>query len=476
MSVTTEIVDTSEQSRYPTRVLWSILGIVMVADLLDLLDSTITNIAAPTIVDELGGGPALIKWLSAAYALAMGTLLVVGGRLGDRYGQRRIFLIGMSGFVLASAVCGLAADPAMLIVARVVQGGFGALLIPQGVAIMTRTFPPKMLGKAFATMGPLLGLGSIGGPVLAGFIIDADIAGLGWRPIFLINIVIGGLGLILAVRLLPRVDAEPATRVDLIGSLLLGATMFSLLYGLIEGSSDGWSVVPMTLLVASAVFFIAFARRQMTAAAPLIKPGLLANRGFTSGLIVGLAYFAALNGLVYVISLYLQIGLHYTPSHASLALLPLMIGLIIAAGACMNFIGRLGRILIPIGLLVTLTGTGLLAWAVTGPNALPSWWRLSVAILVIGMGMGTATGSIFDVALGGVAPDEAGGASGSISAMQQIASGIGSATVTSVYFAALHSGQSHAVTVSLIVVSAIMAVCLTLFRLLPRKAAAAESH
>src|SRR5215470_14411544 len=177
------------------KLMWAILGVVLIADLLDLLDATITNIAAPTIVADLGGGSALVKWLGASYALAMGTLLVVGGRLGDRYGQRRVFLAGMAGFTLASAACGLAVNPVMLIAARILQGGLGALMIPQGIAIMTKTFPRDMLAKAFAAFGPLLGLSSIAGPVVAGFLIDANLAGLGWRPVFLINIGLGGVGL-----------------------------------------------------------------------------------------------------------------------------------------------------------------------------------------------------------------------------------------------------------------------------------------
>src|SRR5215470_14366987 len=254
------------------KLMWAILGVVLIADLLDLLDATITNIAAPTIVAHLGGGPTLVKWLGAAYALAMGTLLVVGGRLGDKFGQRRMFLLGMTGFTLASAACGLAPDPAVLIVARVAQGSFGALLIPQGIAILTKTFPKDMLGKAFSAFGPLLGLCSVGGPVLAGFIIDANIAGLSWRPVFLINIVLGSAGLIAAIRLLPRVDADPATRVDLAGSVLLGGAMFSLLYGLIQGSSSGWTIVPIALISAAVALFAGFCRRQITATQPLLKP------------------------------------------------------------------------------------------------------------------------------------------------------------------------------------------------------------
>jgi hypothetical protein len=292
--------------------------------------------------------------------------------------------------------------------------------------------------------------------------------------VFLINIVLGGAGLIAAARLLPRVDADPATSVDFTGSVLLGGAVFSLLYGLIQGSSDGWTIVPVAFLGAAAVLFAGFGRRQVTAAQPLLKPALLANKGFTSGLVTGLAFFAALSGLNYVISLFLQAGLHYTPGHTSLALLPMIIGLILAAAACMGLIAKLGRILVLIGLLVTLTGTGLLLTVVSAAGTQVTWWELSGALLVIGAGMGTCIGTIFDIALGGVSPDEAGGASGSLSAIQQIAAGVGSAAVTSVYFSTLHSGQVHAVSVSLIVVIAITGLCLAAFRLLPRIAARQE--
>ncbi|HUR08547.1 MAG TPA: MFS transporter [Nonomuraea sp.] len=201
-----------------TRRTWAILGLVLLADALDMIDATVTNIAAPTIAAELHGGEGLIKWLGSAYMLAMGVLLVVAGRLGDKYGQRRLFLVGMSGFTIASAVAGLSPNPALLILARGAQGAFGALLIPQGMAIMTKTFSRDMLTKAFALFGPLLGTASVGGPILAGFVIDADIAGLSWGPIFLVNLVLGTLGLVMAVRLLPHDDGDLSTGVDGVGS------------------------------------------------------------------------------------------------------------------------------------------------------------------------------------------------------------------------------------------------------------------
>lgn len=474
MSTSTVSIADAPASDVSAVTLWMTLLVVLVADGLDLIDATITNVAAPSVVADLGGGETLVKWLGAAYALALGSLLVVGGRLGDRWGQRRVFLVGLGGFVLASVAAGLAPSPATLIVARAVQGGFGALLIPQGMAIMTRTFPREALGKAFAAFGPMLGIFAVGGPLLGGFIIDADIFGLGWRPIFLINIVLGGVGLALAIRFLPDVEADRSATIDLWGSLLLALAMFGLIYGLIAGSTDGWTGLPVVSLFTAAALFAAFARRQVTTLEPLIKPSLLRNRGFTSGLLAGLFVFAAFNGLAYVLSLYFQLGLGYTPTHASLSLLPLTLGIIIAAGASMALISRMGRFLVLAGLILLVVGAAALLLVVRTSGPDPTWSDLALATLVIGLGAGACFSSIFDTALGDVAHDEAGAASGSLSAMQQIAAGLGSAVVTSVYFGTVDSGQVHAMTVSLISVLGVCALCLLTLPLLPRKAAELE--
>jgi EmrB/QacA subfamily drug resistance transporter len=457
-----------------TRGLWLTLIVVLIADALDLIDATITNVAAPSIVRDLGGGESLVKWLGAAYALALGSLLVLGGRIGDRFGQRRTFLIGMAGFVLASAVAGVSVDPVMLLGARAAQGAFGAMLIPQGMAIMTRTFPREALTKAFGAFGPMLGIFGVGGPILAGYLIDADLFGLGWRPVFLINIVVGGIGLLLAVRFLPAVPANRSVRIDVIGSLLLGLAVFALLFGLIQGSTDGWTALPDGCLVAAAVLLAGFARRQLTTADPLITPSLFGNRGFVSGLLMGLLVFAAFNGLMYVISLFFQLGLGYSPSRASLGLLPLTIGIIAGAGACMALLARLGRRLVAAGLLVTVLGAAGMLLVVRTAGLDATWWQLTLVTLVIGAGAGLCFGSVFDTALGDIEHDEAGAASGSLSAVQQIAAGIGSAVVTSVYFSGLASGQVPAMSTSLVVVLGLCFLCVLAVPLLPRKAAEVE--
>jgi EmrB/QacA subfamily drug resistance transporter len=469
-STTEELTTKAGPGRLSNR-LRAILAVVLIADVLDLMDSTITNIAAPSIVRDIGGGESLIKWLGASYALAMGVLLVVGGRLGDRYGKKRLFLIGIAGFVAASAVCGLSVDPAMLIGGRLVQGGFGALLIPQGIGILLATFSREQIPRAVSAFGPVMGASAVVGPIVAGFIIDADIGGLSWRPIFLINIVLGAIGFIAAVKLLPHDEPTSDVPIDGLGSGLLGASMFGLLYGLIEGSTAGWTTLPILSLVAGMVLFAGFGVRQRMAAEPLILPSLLTNKGFTSGLLLGLAFFAAVNGLAYVVSLFFQTALGLKPSAAALGLGPLMLGIICASLVCRPLIERLGRLLVVIGLGVTLVGAIGLWATVLAQGTAVSLLALAPSLLVLGVGMGACFSSIYDVAIGDVAPAEAGSASGALSAVQQLAAAIGAAIVTTVYFSQqAHHGAVHAMTTSVAVVGAIAALCLGLVWLLPKSA------
>ncbi|AJT63050.1 putative actinorhodin transporter [Streptomyces lydicus] len=442
---------------------WAVLAVVLFSAVLDLLDATITNVAAPTIATDLHGGDALVQWLGAGYALAMGVLLVVGGRLGDKFGRRRLFLTGLTGFTLASVACGLAAGPASVIGFRLLQGAFGALVIPQGFGILRAVFPPHEIGKAFGVFAPCLGLSAISGPVLAGVLIDA----FGWRSMFLINIALGGLAIALAARLLPRDSGDRTVTVDAPGAGLLAATMLGLLYGLIDGSGHGWTPVPVLSLTAGALLFALFCLRQRSAADPLIEPSLLKNRGFTSGLILGLVFNAAVAGLLLVLSLFLQNGLHRTPTQTSLGLAPVAAGIILASIAGHRLMARLGRTLILIGLLLTLTGTLSLLVLVHATS--PTAWMLVAPVFVTGLGLGSCFGTVYEVTLGDVGPKESGSASGSLSAVAQLANSIGAAGVTTVYFHTRGEATTAAVH-SLAVVAVAILVCCALVRLLPRKA------
>jgi EmrB/QacA subfamily drug resistance transporter len=470
----TATADAATAPARATRGLWLTLIIVLLADAMDLIDSTITNVAAPSIVRDLGADESVIKWLGAAYALALGSLLVLGGKLGDKFGQRATFLVGMAGFVIASLFAGLAPNAGVLIVARVAQGVFGALLIPQGMAIITATFPKPMLRTAFGLFAPMLGVFAVAGPILGGVLIDANLFGLQWRPIFLINIVLGGVALVLAIRYLPSVPARSSTRIDVLGSVLLTASLFGVLFGLITGSSDGWDALSVGSIAAGALIFASFVWRQARTDQPLLPRTLLANRGFTSGLIVGLLVFASFSGLMYVISLYFQLGLGYSPTQTSLALVPLTIGIIAGSGISTALIARLGRTIVLIGMLVTILGVGVMLFLVVSAGMDVTWWQNAVATALIGAGAGICFSSVFNTALGDIEPHEAGSASGSLSAVQQVANGIGSAIVTSVFLGALASGSIAAMTVTLIVVLVIVGICLLAVPLLPRKAADIE--
>ena len=218
------------------------------------MDSTITNIAAPTIVRDIGGGESLIKWLGASYALAMGVLLVVGGRLGDRYGRRRMFLIGISGFTLASLACGLARRPGHADHRQARAGRLRRAAHPAGHRHPHRGLLPRADSRAFSRVR--LGAGRLrpsSARSSAGFIISANIAGLTWRPVFLINIVLGTAGLVAAVQAAARdQDRGVHVPIDGLGAGLLGAAMLGLIYGLIDGSTDGWTAVPIVGLIAGA--------------------------------------------------------------------------------------------------------------------------------------------------------------------------------------------------------------------------------
>lgn len=454
---------------------WFILAIILLADIVDLLDATITNIAAPSIARSLGGGPALIPWLGSGYALAMGILLVPGGRLGDKFGRRRMFLIGLAGFTAASVAVGLSPTPTAIIIARLVQGAFGALLIPQGFSILIKTFPREEMGKVFSFFGPVMGTTAVAGPIVAGALINANIAGLGWRSAFLINLIVGVFAFTAAWFILPADPGDHTLRIDATGAIFLGAAMLGLLFGMVEGSSAGWPQYTMAAALLGALLFGVFAWQQQRAAEPLLRRSLLQNRGFTAGLIVGIALFAALGGAMLVIGLFVQFGLGYSPLQASIATAPVAIGIVVASLVAHRFVAKLGRALLQISLIVLLLGVAGFLWLVQSqPIAVlgDSWWLMALPLLLIGLGAGPAFATVFDIALGDVAGDEAGSASGSVAAVQQLASAAGVAAVTTVYLHLAATSQSNATAASMLLALVMLGFATLLTTRMPRRAQA----
>jgi len=450
-----------------------ILALVLCAAIMDLLDSTIINVAAPSIQADLGGGPATIQWLAAGYTLAFAVFLITGGRLGDIYGRRRLFILGAAGFTAASLACALAPTPILLIAARVVQGSFGALLIPQGLGILKAVFPREELGQAFGVFSPVMGLSAVGGPILAGALISADVLGAGWRMVFLINLPLGLAAAAGAVRFMPRDESRQNDRLDPVGAALVTVAALLIVYPLVQGRALGWPLWIFALLAGGLLVVAAFvAYERTTHRAPLIEPSLLTNRAFTGGLAVEVVFSAAVTGFLLVLSLYAQTALRFSPLHAGLTLAPLSLGIVLAAAASYALTPRFGRGVLHGGLALMIPGLLAFAATVAHYQRATTTWTLAPSTLIIGLGMGFVFGPLFGVILGGVRDHEVGSASGTLSAMQQFGGALGVATITTLFFALSDDGRgaTTAMTTTSLVAAAAIAVTVLLVFLLPRDA------
>ena len=418
-------------ARNPVR--WIVFAVVFAANIMDLLDATIVNIAGPSIHDDLGGGTNTVQWLSAGYTLAFAVLLIAGARLGDILGRRRLFLVGSAGFTLFSLACALAPDVRVLIVFRALQGAFGALMIPQGFGLMREVFDDKDFDKATGLFGPAMGLPMLAAPVLAGALVDADLWGTGWRLVFLINVPIGLASFAFALRTLPRGARRPGMKLDIPGVWLIGLALVAIIYPLIQGQPDGWPVWTFALLAAGLVLLFAFVtwekRRKGDA---LIEPSLLKNRNYLSGIAVALALFGAFGGLLLCVSLFGQLGEGWSPIHAGLTLTPMVVGMIAGMVGGTMAVTRLGRHVLHIGLLIIAAGAAILALTLTGA-ATASSWDLLPGLFLIGMGAGASIGQLFQFILASVNMREVGSASGVLEATQQLSTSLGVAILGTIF-------------------------------------------
>ena len=422
------------RTRNPLR--WFVFAVAITANIMDLMDATIVNVAGPSIRHALGGSASSLQWLPAGYTLAFAVFLITGARLGDIFGRRRLFLIGSAGFTVMSAACSAAPSMGVLIVFRVLQGSFGALMVPQGFGMLKEVFDEDEMTKVFGAYGPMLGLSTLAAPILAGALIEANLWGIGWRLVFLINVPIGIAAFAGALRVLPRTVAHPGIRLDTGGMVLIGAGLPAIIYPLIQGRAAGWPAWTFVSLAAGAILIVAFLLwERRLRGDPLIEPGLLANRTYTSGLLVGFAFFGAFGGLLLCVSLFAQLDEGFSPIHAGLTLMAMVVGMFAGMGAGFALVGRLGRHLLHLGVVIVGAGTVVLALTVTGARA-ASTLDLAPGLFLFGVGAGISMGQVFDFILAGVGMDEVGSATGVVEAMQQLASAVGVAVLGTIFFSA----------------------------------------
>jgi EmrB/QacA subfamily drug resistance transporter len=424
---------------YPRR--WLGLAAIFAATLMNLLDSTVSNVAAPSIRADLGGSLATLQWIAAGYTLALAVGLLTGGRLGDMFGRKRMLLIGVVGFMVASMLCAVAVTPELLIGARVLQGAFGALMIPQGFGLIRDLFGANV-GQAFAAFGPVIGLATILGPVVAGLLIDADLFGTGWRMIFGINLSFGTFALIAGWKALP-VTAPTAhgQPLDVRGALLAAAGMLLLVYPLVQGRELGWPTWTLLVLGSALPVLGGFAwyqrHRARAGAVPLIELSVFTKRSYTAGVLFVVVFFGAVVGFSLSVGLFLQLGLRYSPLGASLAMLAWAIGSFIGTAFGSILTSKLGRHIVHIGLTVMAAGlVGLyLVFAVAGSGL--TAWTLAGPMLLFGIGMGMIFPPLFGIILSGVEDHEVGTASGLLESFQSLGASLGIAVLGTVFFSGL---------------------------------------
>ena len=425
-----------------------VLSIVLTAVFVQLLDVSIVNVAVPSIQRDIGASFAAVQLVLAGYQLAFACLLITGARLGDIFGRKRLFLAGMTTFTVASALCGLAPNATTLVLARILQGLGSGLMFPQVLAVIQVTIPAKDRGKAFGIFGATIGIATILGPLLGGLLISANLFGTDWRAIFLVNIPIGLLALVAAVLELPDSKAPDSPKLDIPGALLISSGLFLLVYPLTEGREKGWPLYLYAMLAASLPLLVGFVvlqrRKTQRDSGPLLLMTLFANRSFRGGLVLSLVFFAGIPAFFFTFSLYLQIGLGYSPLRSGLTTLPFAIGSGLASARSDSLAKRLGREVLAVGaglLAVSMVGAILVLHA-NGTDL--HAWAIGPVLFVAGLGLGCFIAPLTNLVLAGIQGREAGSASGVLSTTQQIGGAIGVALIGIVLFGLLggHAGTS----------------------------------
>ncbi|MDX6355812.1 MAG: hypothetical protein QOF98_2715 [Streptomyces sp.] len=417
----------------------SALGLltVLLGAALPMVDFFIVNVALPTIDTDLNAGPAVLEMVVAGYGVAYAVLLVFGGRLGDMFGRRNLFLWGLATFALTSLACGIAPNAWTLVGARVAQGAASALLLPQALATIQAATSGSSRGKALSYYGATAGVSSVVGQVLGGVLVSANIAGSGWRAIFLVNVPVAALAFVLALRSVPETRSPNPARIDRSGTLLLAVTLITLLLPLTEGRAAGWPLWSWALLAVSpfaAAAFVAVERHgERTGGHPLLPPSLVRIHSVRSGLLLILPFCVGFGGFMFVLAVALQDGLNFGALAAGAALAPLCAAFFAASLLGPRAVARFGRATVTFGSLVQ--GVGLLALAGTFYWGWPHLgvWALAPAMALAGFGQGFVLPVVIRIVLSEVPPTQAGVGGGAMATPQQASLALGVATLGTLF-------------------------------------------
>ena len=466
---------------------WLALAVLLIGAFMALLDTTIVNVAIPTIRSSIGASNATLSWIVSGYALAFGLALIPAGRVGDRLGHKWVFIAGLSLFTIASLACGLAQDDGQLIAARAVQGLAGGMFFTTITALIQLMLADRERGRAFAILGATIGFSTALGPLVGGLIIQAFGAETGWRLVFGVNIPIGIVAVGAAAVFLPSGAESTDSAADWLGLALLTAGLVALLTPLIEGQQEGWPSWTYVSMVGGAVLIALFAlwerRLEKLEGNPLVPPRLFAHSSFTGGVLLALVYFAAFTSIFFTIALLWQAGLGHSALQSGLVAMPFAVGSIIGAARSDVLAARFGRSVLICGLGLVAAGITAvwLMLAHTAPTAY-SGWELLAPLLIAGIGSGLFIAPNSDFIVATVERRDAGAASGVIGTMQRIGSAVGIAVIGTVLFGTLHVvpgpdavavAFAHSATMAMGVSAALSVVAFGLAFALPRAASPA---
>lgn len=438
---------THHASKFTERQKKIALLIVALAFVMDLVDSTIVNIAIPSIQSNLGASYATIQWMVAGYSLTFALLMITGGRMGDVFGYKKMFLIGVAGFTLASLLSGVAPTAIVLVVARLLQGAAAALMVPQVMSLMQVMFKPSERSGLMGMFGMLGGLGASLGPIIGGLVLKANLFGWDWRPIFLLNLPIGIFALLAGMRFLPEGKSPHPLHLDIKGTFMIIVGLSLLVFPLIEGRDLGWPMWTLVMMAISVPVLAWFGwyetRKHKSDQSALIVPSLFKVRTFLSGLALNILLESLMIGFFLTFTLLIQIGLGYSPLTAALAGLPTAVGMTVSFVLIgQKLIVKYGRYVIGIGSAVLALGLLYVAWLTSTYGISTSPWAFAPGLFAVGIGLATIMAPIFSVALQDVDPGHAGAASGVLNAVQQVGAAIGIAIIGVIFFGQLTNNAS----------------------------------
>ncbi|WP_328522987.1 MFS transporter [Kribbella sp. NBC_00359] len=415
---------------------------------LPIMDFFITNVALPSIDASLHASASELELVIAGYGVAYAALLVLGGRLGDRLGRRRIFLGALVGFVAASAICGFAPTVGVLIAARIVQGATAALLVPQVLATFHHTLEHERKARALALYGATSGIAAVVGQLVGGLLVSADIAGASWRPIFLVNVPIGLVVLVVAARIVPSTRSDHPVGVDLPGTVLFAATLTAVLVPLTEGHSLGWPWWTWAMIALAVVLGVVTAvverRTERRGQIPLLPPSLLRLPSMSRGLVMVFAFSIGFGAFMFVFALAVQDGLHEDALHGGLAILPMAVLFCLGSLFAPKVIGRFGRAALSVGAVIQLAGLASLVAVVVGRWPHVSLWDMASPLALAGAGQSMLFAGLFRSVLADVPTHLGGVGSGVLITLQQSGLALGVATLGTLYLARAQHNTAHA--------------------------------